>query len=170
MHVCLSSMLGALYSGMDIKCPSKTHVSKAWYPVQHCPEALGNQSHHEGSYSINRFNTLLISKLKGLWGDSGIIGNGGECFLLLLPLSLFHQPISSTLSFSPFLSLLFLRSLCHMMFHLHYIIQKQWILGDWGNQGVKPLELWAQTNFSSFSFATRRYFVVSVCWPTYLIL
>lgn len=79
MRVCLSSMLGALYSGMDMKCPSKTCVSKAWCPVQQCPEALGNQSDHEGSYFINRFNTLMISKLKGLWGDSGIVGSGGEC-------------------------------------------------------------------------------------------
>lgn len=151
MYVCLSSMLGALYSGMDMKCPSKTCVSKAWCPVQQCPEALGNQSDHEGSYFINRFNTLMISKLKGLWGDSGIIGSGGECLKedshwsmllkdlppspLFLPsffslfLFSFHLPISSALSFSLFLSLLFPRSPCHMlpamMFRLHYITQKQ---------------------------------------------
>lgn len=149
MHVYLSSMLGALYSGMDMKCPSKTHVSKAWYPVQQCPDALEKQSDHEGYYFINRFNTLMISKLKGLWGDSGIVGSGGEClkedghwsvllkdlppsplFLSSFSLSFsFHQPISSALSFSPFLSLLFPRSPCHMlpamMFCLHYITQKQ---------------------------------------------
>lgn len=150
MHVCLSSMLGALYSGMDMKCSSKTHVSKAWYPVQQCPEALGKQSDHKGSDFINRFNPLMISKLKGPWGDSGIVGRGGECLkeeghwsMLLkdLPPSpsflsfffslclFFPQPDSSTLSFSPFPSLLFLRRPYHMLpamvFRLHHITQKQ---------------------------------------------
>lgn len=118
MHVYLSSVLGALYSGMDMKCSSKTHVSKAWYPVQQCPEALGKQSDHKGSDFINRFNPLMISKLKGPWGDSGIVGRGGEClkeeghWSMLLK---YLPPSPPFLSFSLFL-FLFLSCLFYSFF------------------------------------------------------
>lgn len=38
MYVCLGSMLGTLYSAMDLNSPLETHLSKAWHTVQQCPE------------------------------------------------------------------------------------------------------------------------------------